>query len=73
MRWWKGEDVLYTSTNNLLKENIINLINKLTKNFKEKKQVSICLDNLKEYSEKIEIPHNKYPINEKKDFLYKTD
>lgn len=73
IRLRKGEDVLYTSTNNLLKENIINLINKLTKNFKEKKQVSICLDNLKEYSEKIEIPHNKYPINEKKDFLYKTD
>ncbi len=69
----KGENILYTSTNNLSKENIINLINKLTKNFKEKKQVSICLDNLKECSEKIEIPHNKYSINEKKDFLYKTD
>lgn len=69
----KNEECYYTSTNNLNKDNIKNVIKKLLKNIESSSAKKISLENLVDKTKEVEIPFSKYPINEKKNLLLKMD
>ena len=73
IRIYYGEESYYTSTNNIERDNIIKVINKLLKNINGRNNKRITLNKLKEYYVDIKIPHDKYPITSKKEILYKVD
>lgn len=73
IRLIKGDEYYYTSTNDIRKTNIKKIIKSLNKIFNEKIDKKIVLNTLEEYYPKIKIPHEKYPIEKKKDFLIEMD
>ena len=73
IRLIKGNEYYYTSTNDIRKTNIKKIIKSLNKIFNEKIDKKIVLNTLEEYYPKIKIPHEKYPIEKKKDYLIEMD
>lgn len=74
IRLIKGNDYYYTSTNDIRKTNLIKIIKNLIKNIKDKNtNQNIVLNNLEEKYPAIEIPHDTYPIEKKKEFLLDMD
>jgi len=74
IRLIKGNDYYYTSTNDIRKSNIEKVIKGLIKNISGKSnQKIITLNNPKEIYPEIEIPHDSYPIEKKKEFLLNMD
>lgn len=73
IRLIKGNEYYYTSTNDIRETNIKKVIKNLNKIFKEKNDRKIVLNDLEEYYPEIKIPHEKYPIEQKKDFLIAMD
>ena len=73
IRLIKGDEYYYTSTNDIRKANIKKIIKSLNKIFNEKIDKKIVLNTLEEYYPKIKIPHEKYPIEKKKDYLIEMD
>lgn len=73
IRLIKGDEYYYTSTNDIRKTNIKKIIKSLNKIFNEKIDKKIVLNTLEEYYPKIKIPHEKYPIEKKKDYLIEMD
>lgn len=73
IRLIKGDEYYYTSTNDIRKTNIKKIIKSLNKIFNEKIEKKIVLNTLEEYYPKIKIPHEKYPIEKKKDYLIEMD
>lgn len=74
IRLIKDNNYYYTSTNDIRKENLKEIIKNLTKNITgEKNKKEIQLDKLEEVYPKIKIPHAKYPIEKKKEFLLDMD
>lgn len=69
----KNEECYYTSTNNLDKNNIKLLIEKLLKNFKKGTPRVVELNNLEDREFSVKIPHDKYPIEKKKVLLENMD
>jgi TldD protein len=69
----KNNETFYTSTNNLEKENILNVIKKLIKNVSDNKIKTVILDDLIDKQTKAEISHNEFPIEKKKEILSKID
>ncbi len=70
----KGNDYYYTSTSDIRKNNIENIIKKLIKNIREKeKSKKIVLNDLVELYPEIKISHDCYPIVKKKEFLLNMD
>lgn len=74
IRLIKGNDYYYTSTNDIRKTNLIKIIKNLIKNINDKNtNQNIVLNNLEEKYPAIEIPHDTYPIEKKKEFLLDMD
>lgn len=74
IRLIKGNDYYYTSTNDIRKTNLIKIIKNLIKNINyENTNQNIVLNNLEEKYPAIEIPHDTYPIEKKKEFLLDMD
>lgn len=74
VRLIKGNNYYYTSTNDIRKTNLIKMIKNLIKNINEKNDnPNIILNNLEEKYPEIEIPHDSYPIEKKKEFLLDMD
>lgn len=72
IRICQGEKVVYASTNKL--EKIPQLITRLISNFSTTPEVKkINLSQKHEHFDKIKIPHHQYPIEKKKELLYKID
>jgi TldD protein len=69
----KNNETFYSSTNNLEKENIINVIKKLIKNISSKEVKTVTLNDLIDKTTKEEKEHDDFPIEEKKKFLYAID
>ena len=68
-----GDESFYTSTNDFSKENITNTIKKLLKNIPVKDKKEVLLTDLVDKRTYPKIPHNEYPADKKKEFLYKID
>ena len=69
-----NNDIVYGYTNKLDNKNLEKLVNNLIENFKDSKIISnIFLNDLKVYKTKISIPHNKFPDDKKKEYLYNID
>ena len=68
-----GDESFYTSTNDFSKENITNTIKKLLKNIPIKDKKEVLLTDLVDKRTYPKIPHNEYPADKKKEFLYKID
>ena len=69
-----NNDIVYGYTNKLDNNNLEKLVNNLIENFKDSKIISnIFLNDLKVYKTKISIPHNKFPDDKKKEYLYNID
>ena len=68
-----GEESFYTSTNVFTKENITNTIKKLLKNIPVKEKKEVLLTDLVDKRTYPKIPHDEYPVEKKKDYLYKID
>lgn len=73
IRLIKDNDYYYTSTNNLSMENIKNIIKNLIKNLSGSSTKRIQLNDLEEVYPKIEIPHDQYPVEKKKEYLLNMD
>lgn len=74
VRLIKDNDCYYTSTNDIRKSNIKKIIKELIKNIPGKSnQDTITLNNLEEIYSEIQVPHNSYPIEKKKEFLLNMD
>ena len=73
IRLIKNNDYYYTSTNNLSMENIKNIIKNLIKNLSGTSTKKIQLNDLEEVYPKIEIPHDQYPVEKKKEYLLNMD
>lgn len=73
IRLTKDEESYYTNTNNFDKENITNIIKNIIVNISDKPKNKINLKRCINKMTKVEIPHNKFPINQKKDLMYLID
>ena len=73
IRITKEEESYYTSTNSLEKKSIENCIQKLLKNFPQEKGKKVVLGSLIDKRTTPKIPHDKYPVEKKKELLYKID
>lgn len=69
----KGEESYYTSTNDLSKENITNMIRNMIETFPKGEGRKVELTELVDKRKKAKIPHDEYPVEKKKDLLYKID
>ena len=69
----KGDECYYTSTNNLNKDNIKEIIKRLLLNIEESTSKKIKLEKLSDKTKKVKIPHTMYPIEKKKELLLKMD
>lgn len=68
-----NDETYYTATNILTKESIIKEINNLLKNIPKKDKREVLLTDLVDKSKKVKIPHNEFPVEKKKEFLYAVD
>ena len=68
-----NDETYYTSTNILTDENIKQEITNLLKNIPKKESKKVLLTDLVDKSKKVKIPHNEYPVEKKKEFLYTID
>lgn len=69
-----NEDYYYSSTNNLDYDNLIKKAERLAKNIKSNKKVQFNkLNNLEDKCESVEIKHNDFSINKKKELLSNID
>lgn len=73
IRLIKDNDYYYTSTNNLSMENVKYIIKNLIKNLSGSSTKRIQLNDLEEVYPKIEIPHDQYPVEKKKEYLLNMD
>lgn len=69
----KDGETFYISTNNMSEKNIEKAILKLTKGFEKREIEPITLDDLEDKRIAVEIPHDAYPIDDKKKILYRID
>ena len=73
IRITKGDESYYTSTNNMDKCNVERIIKNILKNIPQESGKNISLNSLEDKTIKVKIPHNEYPMDKKKDLLYKID
>lgn len=69
----KDNDYYYTSTNVLTYANIEKVIKNLISNLKGKSDTKVKLNDLEEVYPEIEIPHDNFPIEKKKEYLLDMD
>ena len=68
-----NDETYYTATNILTEESINNEIINLLKNIPQKEKKEVLLTDLVDKSKKVKIPHDEYPVEKKKEFLYEVD
>lgn len=68
-----NDETYYTATNILTEESITNEITNLLKNIPQKEKKEVLLTDLVDKSKKVKIPHDKFPVEKKKEFLYEID
>ena len=73
IRVTKGKESFYTSTSSFKKEIVEECIKKLLNNFPQKLGKKVKLNEIENNETEALIPHDKYPIEKKKELLYKID
>lgn len=73
IRILKDDECYYTSTNNLDKNNIQMIIEKLLLNFDKGTSRPIKLNSLVDKTKSVKIPHDEFPVEKKKSLLKKID
>ena len=68
-----NDETYYTATNILTEKSITNEITNLLKNIPQKEKKEVLLTDLVDKSKKVKIPHDKFPVEKKKEFLYEID
>ena len=67
------KESFYSSTNDLTSDNIENIIMKMLKNIPIKKEKRVLLTDLVDKTKKVNIPHDDYPVEKKKELLTNID
>ena len=73
IRLVSNDETYYTATSVLTKKNITNTIKNLLKSIPRKDKKEVLLTDLVDKSKKVSIPHNEFPVEKKKEFLYTVD
>ena len=73
IRITKNNESYYASTDNLESKNIIEIINNMLKNIPKGKNKKVLLTDLVDKTKKVKISHGDYPVEKKKELLYKID
>ena len=73
IRITKGKESYYASTNNIDSSNIKRMISNMLKNIPSNQEKKVLLTDLVDKTKKVKYPHDKYPIEKKKELLYKID
>lgn len=68
-----NDETYYTATNVLTDESITNEITNLLKSIPQKDKKEVLLTDLVDKCKKVKIPHDKFPVEKKKEFLYEVD
>lgn len=73
IRITKDNESYYASTNKLDNENIEKTILGLLKNIKKESPKKVLLTDFVDKRKKVKFPHDEYPVDKKKEILYKID
>ena len=73
IRITKGRESYYASTDNLDSNNIEKTISNILKNIPKEESREVKLLDLVDKTKKVKVPHDEYPVEKKKEMLYKID